>query len=50
MWLLIVLNDPERQAMQVAHGTAYGMLMMSAPIAVVPVGPPAGVRRRRPRA
>ena len=44
MWPLIVLNDPDRLTLQVAlsqlqttHGTDYGMLMMSALIAVVPL-------------
>lgn len=44
MWPLIVLNDPNRLTLQVAlsqlqttHGTDYGMLMMSALIAVVPL-------------
>ncbi|WP_299301690.1 carbohydrate ABC transporter permease [uncultured Brachybacterium sp.] len=44
MWPLIVLNDPSRLTLQVAlsqlqttHGTDYGMLMMSALIAVVPL-------------
>ena len=41
---VIVLNDPDRLTLQVAlsqlqttHGTDYGMLMMSALIAVVPL-------------
>lgn len=44
MWPLIVLNNPDRLTLQVvlsqlqtAHGTDYGMLMMSALIAVVPL-------------
>lgn len=44
MWPLIVLNNPDQVTLQVAlsqlqtaHGTDYGMLMMSAMIAVVPL-------------
>lgn len=44
MWPLIVLNNPDRLTLQVvlsqlqtAHGQDYGMLMMSALIAVVPL-------------
>lgn len=44
MWPLIVLNNPDKLTLQVvlsqlqtAHGTDYGMLMMSALIAVVPL-------------
>ncbi|MCI1748934.1 MAG: carbohydrate ABC transporter permease [Acidipropionibacterium sp.] len=44
MWPLIVLNDPNRLTLQVvlsqlqtAHGTDYGMLMMGALIAVLPL-------------
>lgn len=44
MWPLIVLNNPDQLTLQVAlsqlqtaHGTDYGMLMMSALIAVVPL-------------